>query len=96
MMSTADLPILVLGHPDTAAARFVTELKIGTACSYDSGEFQRAVEAITDPVASAEIRKNASNLTPTFSSKGLFQWIRASAARAKPVDDRFANLSNRR
>jgi hypothetical protein len=96
MMSTADLPILVLGHPDTAAARFVTELKIGTACSYDSGEFQRAVEAITDPVASAEIRKNASNLTPTFSSKGLFQWMRASAALGQPVDDRFAKLTDRR
>jgi hypothetical protein len=93
LMTTANLPILVLGHPDAAAARFVTDLEIGTVCSYDPKEFARSVQAITDPIVSAGIRKNASALSPTFSSEGLLQWIWASAARREPVDDRFARLS---
>src|ERR1700730_2295376 len=59
LMTTANLPILVLGHPDTAAARFVTELQIGAVCSYDPKEFAMSVEAITDPIASAGIRRRA-------------------------------------
>ena len=93
LMTTANLPILVLGHPDTAAARFVTELQIGAVCSYGPKEFAMSVEAITDPNVSARIRKSASALSPTFSAEGLLQWIWASAARGKPVDDRFAKLS---
>jgi hypothetical protein len=96
LITTANLPILVLGHPDTAAARFVTELGIGTVCSYDPSKFARSVQAITDPIVSARIRKSASALSPIFSSQGLFQWIRASAARQEPVDDRFASLSQAR
>jgi hypothetical protein len=95
LMTTANLPILVLGHPDTAAARFVTELEIGAVCSYDPNEFATSVRAITDPIVSAGIRKNASALSPKFSSEGLWQWIWASMARRKPVDDRFANLARR-
>jgi hypothetical protein len=92
LMTTANLPILVLGHPDTAAARFVMELQIGAVCSYDPEEFAMSVEAITDPIVSAGIRKNASALSPTFSSEGLLQWIWESMARRQPVDDRFAKL----
>jgi hypothetical protein len=92
LMTTGNLPIAILGHPDTAAARFVTELQIGAVCSYDPKEFAMSVEAITDPIVSAGIRKNASALSPTFSSEGLWQWIWASAARHEPVDDRFARL----
>jgi hypothetical protein len=93
LMATANLPILVIGHPETAAARFVTDFEIGTVCSYDPGEFARSVQAITGPIVSARIRKKASNLSPTFSSQGLSQWIRASTARGEPVDERFAKLS---
>jgi hypothetical protein len=89
LMTTANLPIVVLGHPDTAAARFVTELEIGTVCSYDPSEFARSIQAITDPLVSARIRKRASDLSPKFSSQDLFPWIRASAAQGKPADDRF-------
>ncbi len=90
LMTTANLPILVLGHPDTAAARFVTDLGIGTVCSYDADEFVRSVQAITDPIVSAGIRKRASDLSPKFSSQGVFHWIRVSAVRGQPFDDRFA------
>jgi len=92
LMTTANLPILVLGHPDTAAAQFVEKLEIGAVCSYDADEFSRCVQAITDPIGSAQIRKKASILSPKFSSQGLSQWIRASAARQEPVDDRFAEI----
>src|SRR4029077_13390089 len=64
LMTTANLPILVLSHPDAAGARFVTELEIGTVCSYDPKEFAMSVETITDPIVSAGIRKNASDLSP--------------------------------
>jgi hypothetical protein len=93
LMTTANLPILVLGHPDTAAARFVTALEVGAVCSYDGNKFARSVQTIVNPVVSSRIRKKASALSPIFSSRDLFQWIRASAARGRPVDDRFGELA---
>jgi hypothetical protein len=93
LMTTAHLPILVLGHPDTAAARFVTGLEIGAVSSYDADEFRRLVQAIVDPNVSKRIRQKAAELSPMFSSKDVFPWIKASAALGRPVDDRFAGLT---
>jgi hypothetical protein len=92
LLTTANLPIVILGHPETAAARFVTELGIGTVRSYSSDQFRAAVEFVTEPTRNREFRRNARALSPAFSSEGLLQWIEASANRGRPADNRFAKL----
>jgi hypothetical protein len=93
LLTTANLPIIVLGHPETAAAQFVTKLRIGTVCPYSSDRFREAVYSVTRPSSSEEFRGNAFALSPIFSSKNLLRWIEESSAQGKPADERFAKLA---
>jgi len=50
MMATAHLPVIVLGHPDTAVAKFVTRLGLGLVSPYSEKPFLEAVREISDPL----------------------------------------------
>jgi hypothetical protein len=73
LMATANVPIIVMGHPETAAAKFVLDLGLGTICDYTPGSFQNAVKQVTNSAASAQIRQRAKSLSPSFSSRELFE-----------------------
>jgi hypothetical protein len=90
LMATANIPIIVMGHPQTAAAQFVTNLEIGTVCDYSPEGFRKAVEQVT--TASAQIRKRAKKLSPTFSSTALANWLWESMQHGQAIDDRFETL----
>jgi hypothetical protein len=92
LMATANLPMIVMGHPETAAARFVTDLGLGTVCDYTGDSFQSAVSRVTDPPVSAKIRQRARSLSPTFSTKELASWLWESMQQGQAVDDRFEQL----
>jgi hypothetical protein len=92
LMATANVPMIVMGHPETAAARFVTDLGLGTVCDYTADSFQSAVSRVTDPPVSAKIRQRARSLSPTFSTKELAAWLWESMQRGQAVDDRFETL----
>jgi hypothetical protein len=81
-----------MGHPETAAARFVTDLGLGTVCDYSADSFQSAVSRITDPPVSEKIRQRARSLSPTFSTRELATWLWESMERGQAVDDRFEQL----
>ena len=84
LMATANVPMIVMGHAETAAARFVTDLGLGGVCDYSAPGFKAAVARITEPTASNLIRKRAQDFSPTFSSRGLSNWIWESMARGEP------------
>jgi hypothetical protein len=92
LMATTNLPMIVMGHPETAAARFVTDLGLGTVCDYTADSFQSAVSRVTDPLVSAKIRQRARSLSPTFSTKELVSWLWESMDRGQAFDDRFEQL----
>jgi hypothetical protein len=83
-----------MGHQETAAARFVTDLGIGTVCEYSAPSFQKAVSMVTEKNTSALIRARAAELTPRFSSKGLSNWLWESMAAGQPITDQFQWLMN--
>ena len=89
LMATANVPMIVMGHPETAAARFVTDLGLGTVCDYTADSFQSAVSRVTDPPVSAKIRQRARSISPTFSTRELANWLWESMERGQAVDDRF-------
>lgn len=92
LLTAAHLPLLVLGDPETAAGRFVTRLRLGTAVPYEPEAFRQAVGELTEPSRAATIRANAARLTPVFASEGVSAWIWRSVGKGRPADDRYENL----
>ena len=92
LMATANVPMIVMGHRETAAARFVNDLGLGAVCDYSPASFRSAVQSVTNHVASAQIRIRAAELSPTFSSKGLSTWLWESMSLGRPISDRFEAL----
>lgn len=92
VVATAHAPLVVLGHPDTAAARFVTGASLGEVAPYDRGRFVAAVEAILSPSRQAAIRGRAAELAPIFSAEGARDWIWRSLALGRAVDERWERL----
>ena len=90
--ATAQLPVIVLGSRETAAARFVERFGLGLVTDYDGVQLRRAVEQVGRPAAQAEIRTRARELSAAFSADGLDQWLWRSLAAREPVDDRFERL----
>jgi FkbM family methyltransferase len=95
LLSTANLPMIVLGSRKTAAARFVERFNIGIVCDYNTLSFKEAVEQITDPATQQTMRQNAAAIAPTFADTGIAEWIWQSLERGQPCDDRFEALLHR-
>jgi hypothetical protein len=93
MLTSAHLPLVVLGDPETTAAEFVTGQGLGVTCDYEPAAFTAAVRQVTDPVAGGEIRERAARLSPSFASEPVAEWVWRSAEAGRPVDDRYAALA---
>ena len=92
LIAAANVPMIVMGHPETAAAQFVTDLDLGTVCDYTSKDFQSAVRRVAEQPGSQQIRARAHELSPIFSSKSLATWMWTSMEGKEAVDDRFETL----
>jgi hypothetical protein len=92
LMTCANIPIVVLGHLETAAAQFVQSKGLGAVCRYHHEEFLRTVAKVTAPSTREAIRLHAERIRPHFSSAGMNNWIWESARLGRPADDRFERL----
>jgi hypothetical protein len=96
VLATAHVPVLVLGHRETAAARFARSRGVGVWAPYERDAFVAAVEEVTDPSRQAAMRERAAQLAPAFSAQGAREWIWSSLARGAAVDDRWERLDSER
>ncbi|MCR6654587.1 MAG: hypothetical protein NVV63_01975 [Opitutus sp.] len=78
-------PMLVLGHPDTAAARFVTSLGVGRCSSYHPDEAARAIAELMRADVRTECIQNAKTVTPAFVSPNYGEWVWASLEAGRPL-----------
>jgi hypothetical protein len=92
MMTTAHLPLVVLGDPETVAGEFVSKLGLGVSAPYRPDAFRGAVFEITEPDRAKAIRRKAADLSPTFVSDSIAGWIWQSAKLGKPLDNRFETV----
>jgi hypothetical protein len=92
VLATSHAPLLVLGHPETAAARFVRATGIGLAIPYDPSALRDAAAALADSAVQARIRACAAALAPRFSSEGVREWLWRSLEAHTAIDDRFERL----
>jgi hypothetical protein len=86
------VPMVVMGHKETAAARFVTDLGLGTVCEYSATGFQNAVAWVTNKANATAIRSRAKEFSLSFSSQGLASWLWESLSQGSPIDNRFESL----
>ena len=91
-LTTAHLPVVVLGDPETAAGKFVTKLELGVASPYRRNEFREAVAEVTNAKTAARIRRKAARLAPTFASEPISDWVWRSVQLGKPLDDRYEKV----
>ena len=92
VMSVSQIPIVVLGSRETAAAQFVERFSLGRVIDYDHKQFKEAAEFVLRPEVQEDIRSRASSLAPAFSASGLSGWIDDSIRLKQPVDNRFESL----
>ena len=92
ILATSQAPILVMGSPETAAARFVTANGIGMVAPYDRQAFQDAVERISRPDVNLEMRRAALLLALRFADIGGAEWLWQSLARGEPLDSRYEEM----
>ena len=94
VLATANTPIILLGNPSTAAARFVTRLEIGVVSDYDPDSFRTAVADITQPLVQQQMRENAAKIAHHLVNEQMDEWIWQSLKLGKPIDDQFESLLN--
>lgn len=92
ILATSHAPILVMGSPQTAAARIVTGFGVGMNVPYERQAFLDAVERITRPDLNLAMRKAAFVLSIRFANLGASEWLWQSLAKGEPVDRRYEDL----
>jgi hypothetical protein len=92
LAAVAGAPAIVLGHPETAAARFVVRHGLGRVVPYDRRAFAAAVEEVCRPENQARHRSAAARLAPILTAEGMVEWIWRSLETGAPIDRRFAPL----
>ncbi len=92
IFATSHAPILVLGSPDTAAARFVRSAGVGLVAPYRRDAFLKAVEQITAPEINRKLRERAFELSERYRDDGAADWIWRSLEKGEAVDRRFQEL----
>ena len=92
LMGTTNLPLVVVGHPETAAAHFVRRFLIGGICPYDGQKLREMVEAICGDEEQRLFRQNAAETAPKFALQNPGRWIWDSLEKGEPIEDRFEVL----
>jgi hypothetical protein len=91
-MAVAQVPIVVLGSPETAAARFVRRTGLGVVAPYQPEALAAAVARVTSPAARRQVAARAAALAPAVSADGALDWLWRSLAAGSPCDDRFERI----
>ena len=88
----AQIPALVLGSGETAAGRFVRNLKIGTVAAYDPEDFAGAIRHLTDPENQKLFRENGRIVASRLVLEEGGEWIWRSLELRKPATSQFTEL----
>jgi FkbM family methyltransferase len=93
VLASSGTPIIVVGSPDTAAARFVARFGLGAVVPYDGAAIKQAIAEVSSPRRQATIRARAHDLSRKFSFEGasdlVFNTIRNGG---RLSDRRFEDL----
>ena len=89
VMSVSNIPIVVLGSRETAAAKYVQRFNLGAVIDYEADQFKASIDRIMKPEVQEDIRSRANKLSSTFSARNLSNWLDESIQMNQPADNRF-------
>ena len=92
LAAVANLPLVLIGSGETAAARFIETMGLGLVCDYTSSSFQQAVTTICSADQQSQFRQRAAYLAPSLSAEHMDRWIWRSLERGHPINHRFQQL----
>ncbi len=92
MVAMSHIPVLVVGHPDTCAARFVNRFSLGAVVPYQAEAVSEALQSLCAPATQIAIRGRAARLAGQLSAAGSADWIWRSLANGAPCDLRYETL----
>jgi FkbM family methyltransferase len=95
LLAASHTPMLVLGSPGSAAARFLDRFQVGSVLPYDGAQLRRSVVGICRQDTQSALRRQAAHHATLFSAAGLDQWIWQSLERGEPSDERFEQAFSR-
>jgi hypothetical protein len=89
LIAVANIPIIVIGSRETAAAKFVDDLRLGIVCDYTPDSFQQAISEICLPERQQAIRQQAAYLAYSLSAENISTWIWRSLEKGEPINLKF-------
>lgn len=92
LLAAANMPMIVLGSPQTAAGQFVARLGVGVTAPYDGAALRAAAAAICTADQQSMLRGNAAGHAKLFSAAGMGQWVWDALERGEPTDDKFGRV----
>ena len=91
-LAQARIPTLVLGHPETAAGRFVRQLGIGEISAYDTEAFKFTLAKMLDHDYQRITRNRCLEVSHRFVAKDPGAWILHSVEKGIPLASPFDRL----
>jgi cytochrome c-type biogenesis protein CcmH/NrfG len=99
IVTQTQTPILVLGHADTAAAKFVNRFGLGSSSNYNSSEAQAVMGRFLDSSTRGQMveqaRDTASAYTFPTAGEWIWQSLEAGETSPTPFDDQFESTASR-
>jgi FkbM family methyltransferase len=95
LLAACHTPMIVLGSPNSAAARFLERFDAGSVVPYNGTYLRRAVARLCRPETQATLRRQLAHHASLFSAADLDQWIWQSLERGEPRDERFEQAFSR-
>ena len=89
LLAACHTPMIVLGSPNSAAARFLERFGAGSVVPYNGWHLRRAVVRLCQHGTQTALRRKVAHHASLFSAADLDQWIWQSLRRGEPCDERF-------
>jgi len=75
LATRANVPILVVGHGESAAGRFVRRLRIGNCCGYSAASLWEGIRLLTDKARHPKLCRNLRSYAPLLMHPEPGTWI---------------------
>ncbi len=92
MIATAQIPLIAVGSPETAAAKFIDRFELGATVPYSGSHLREAVQQICQTDRQMAIRQRAAQIAQSFKADDVGNWAWKSLERGEPIDQRFEAL----
>jgi FkbM family methyltransferase len=96
LLAVGNIPTIVLGSPETAAAGFVDRFGLGEVIPYSGNRLRSAVNRLCLSTTQHEIRTRAAAVAGEFSAEGVWNWMVRAMEQGQPDDITMERLMPRR